>query len=168
MNFLSLDKFVKRATILTLESTILASAAIAMPPMSRANEDRLVRNLVAHPPMITQARLPKGAKIGKCLLVVGGRIRISGTCAYTIAKGGAFHIGGPRQIYDGIDYPTANFGYEQVSTDYWADVFKDDQGHWTGYGNSDVRSTHGDGDWGTLQRAGGCYASDQVRVCLWR
>jgi hypothetical protein len=114
-------------------------------------------------------RLPKDFRWGRCLLVVDGKTRISGKCAYTIKKGGEFFIEGPRQIYDGIDYPTANFGAEQRSRDYWAHVYRDDDGQWAGYGNSDIRATHGNGPtWKPLQRQGACFVNAQARVCLWR
>lgn len=112
-------------------------------------------------------RLPNGYHWGRCLLVVDGRTRISGRCAYRIEKGGNFQIAGPHQVYDGIDYPAANYGYQQRSADYWATVFRDGDG-WSGYGNGDVRSTHGDRPWGALRREGACYANAQARICLWR
>ena len=120
--------------------------------------------LPAHP----NHRLPAGYQWGRCLLVVGGETRISGKCAYQIFKGGGFHIDGPRQIYDGIDYPVAKYGYQQQSRDYWADVSKEDDGSWSGYGNSDIRAVHGDPPWENLHREGACYVNSDVRVCLWQ
>ena len=151
---------------------LIAALVGALPPDAFQSgqqwpEDIYAR-LVAHPPMIVRARLPPGFRIGRCLLVVDGRTRISGKCAYRIHKGGEFHIDGPRQVYDGIDYPKAITMSHMLSTDYWADVFKDDAGNWTGYGNSNVRSVHGDVDWGRLERRGACYRNSRVRVCLWQ
>ena len=55
-----------------------------------------------------------------------------------------------------------------MSEDYWAVVYKDGD-FWEGYGNSDIRETHGEpGDWGELRREGACYVGKDVRVCLWR
>ncbi len=118
----------------------------------------------AHP----NHRLPPHYHWGRCLLVVGGQTRISGTCAYQISKGGGFHIDGPHQVYDGIDYPVAEYGYQMELRDYWADVSREDDGTWSGYGNSDIRGTHGDQPWEKLRRQGACYANNEVRVCLWQ
>lgn len=143
--------------------------------------------LAANPPYLSKERLPKGYKIGRCLFVVDGQRRISGPCAYIIEKGGDFHIAGPRQVYDGIDYPKAEITAAELSTDYWADVFQDRieendkskiiKGSWTGYGNEDeIRSVHGQGSrWGKLTRNGACYSNrpgadvvQLVKICLWK
>lgn len=150
-----------------LFATLLGATPLAGPQTHRHWPEDVVDRLVAHPPRIAQARLPHGTRIGRCLLVVDGRTRISGRCAYRIHKGGAFHIDGPRQVYDGIDYPKAQGMADTISTDYWADVFMED-GHWTGYGNSDIGSVHGEGQWGRLNRAGACFRNTHVRVCLWQ
>jgi hypothetical protein len=113
-----------------------------------------------------QHRLPPGTKWGRCLLVVDGQTRISGKCSYRIYKGGDFHIDGPRQVFDGIDYPKAVGMADKMSRDYWADVFRED-GAWTGYGNTGIRDVHGDRNW-DLRRDGACYVGKGVRVCLWR
>src|ERR1700757_2620000 len=78
-------------------------------------------------------RLPKDYRWGRCLLVVDGKTLISGKCSYHISKGGDFQINGPRQVYEGIDYPAAQITAGEMSRDYWARVFKED-GAWTGYG----------------------------------
>jgi hypothetical protein len=114
-----------------------------------------------------QHRLPANYQWGRCLLVVDGQTRISGKCAYHISKGGDFHIDGPHQIYDGIDYPTTHMTAEERSADYWADVFKDGP-EWTGYANSDIRAVHGDPSFGVLHREGACYVNSKARVCLWQ
>jgi hypothetical protein len=115
-----------------------------------------------------QHSLPSGYKWGRCLLVVNGQIRISGKCSYQIEKGGDFNIQGPRQVFAGIDYPDTHSGAGEMSEDYWAVVYKDGD-VWDGYGNSDIRATHGEpGDWGELRRVGACYIGKDVRVCLWR
>ena len=112
--------------------------------------------------------MPDGYKIGRCLLIVKGQTRISGKCAYSITKGGELSIEGPRQIYDGIDYPKAEGMAAMLSTDYWAEVFKD-EGGWTGYGNNIVSSVHGaDFEQWKLRRLGACFVGPQVRVCVWR
>ena len=110
--------------------------------------------------------LPAGYKTGRCLLVVERGQRIAGKCFYKISKGGGFHIDGPRQVYDGIDYPKAQSMADQVSKDYWADVFQEDGG-WSGYGNSDIAAVHGDRPW-TLHRQGACFVGDGAKICLWR
>jgi hypothetical protein len=83
-------------------------------------------------------------------------------------KGGAFQINGPRQVYEGIDYPVGEYTYQQQSNDYWANVWKERNGSWSGYGNSDIRAVHGDQPWENLRREGACFVGKNVRVCLWR
>ncbi|MFM5953241.1 MAG: hypothetical protein ACKOPE_02925 [Novosphingobium sp.] len=134
--------------------------------------ESLAARLRQNPPELTKTRLPHGYRIGRCLLIVRGETRISGKCAYSIAKGGAFHIDGPHSVFDGIDYPKAEIMAAMISTDYWANVFPDKHGGWTGYGNSIIGSVHGEegdsGDWGTLVRSGACLSNHRVRVCLWK
>jgi hypothetical protein len=158
-------------------------ALVLLPAVSRAagdprhksvesmTEDDLIR-LMKHPPYISKARLPRGYKIGRCLFVFDGKTLISDKCAYQVSKGGGFLIEGPRQIYDGIDYPDAHGSIAaMVSTDYWARIFKDDDdGAWTGYGNEwDIRGVNGQlSDYGALRRKGACWVNDRVRVCLWK
>ena len=140
--------------------------------------DKMIRRTIAAVFSITlccsslhaqpQHRLPSGYKWGRCLLVVNGQTRISGTCSYQIERGGDFNIQGPRQVFAGIDYPDTHSGAGEMSADYWAVVYKDGD-VWSGYGNSDIRATHSEpGDWGDLRRTGACYIGKDVRVCLWR
>src|SRR3954453_21950729 len=98
--------------------------------------------------------LPTGHHGGRCRLVEKGRRRISGPCIYEIYSRGEFHIDGPRQVFDGIDYPRAEITAQERSTDYWANVFRDEELGWTGYGNVDVRAVHGDLQFGRLRRQG--------------
>ena len=115
--------------------------------------------------------------------MVGGKTLISGPCGYEIRRGGDFTINVPRQIYDGIHYPDASdCGACVQSRDYWAVVYRDDDGSWTGYGNSDIRATHGGTSYRALTRTGACYWGETdagqmrdgyvypepVRICLWR
>ena len=111
-------------------------------------------------------RLPAGFHQGRCLYVVDGKTRIDGRCFYQISKGGGFHIDGPRQVYEGIDYPKAETMAGQRSADYWADVFPEDGG-WTGYGTDRVAEVHGSRQFGALRREGACFTGKDVRVCLW-
>ena len=111
-------------------------------------------------------RLPPDYHWGRCLLVVDGKTRISGLCSYRFEKDGDFQINGPRQVYGGIDFPANAPGFLQMSRDYWANIFRE-RGHWIGYGNSDVRATHGDYPWEELHRRGACYVNRHVRACLW-
>jgi hypothetical protein len=116
-------------------------------------------------------RLPPDYHWGHCLLVVEGKTRISGRCAYSIEKNGDFSIQGPRQIYDDIDFPKATYGYEERSNDYWAEVFKDVDVdvNWTGYGNAEIVETHGAGPmFGPLRRHGSCLVGKTPRICLWK
>ncbi len=153
---------------LGIASVILVGAGRPIPTWSNFTDADLAR-LIANPPMISPSRLPPDHRIGRCLLVVDGQTRIHGPCAYAVYPGGDFHIAGPRQVYDGIDYPSADSMAVMVSTDYWANIFRDQNGNWTGYGNDDVRSVHGgDRHWGILTRRGACYAGQRVRVCAWR
>ena len=115
---------------------------------------------------LAQRRLPLGIKWGRCLLVVNGQTRISGLCSYKIGTGGAFRIDGPRQVFEGIDYPAAKSNSEMISKDYWAEVYKDGS-QWNGYGNSRIGAVHGDPEWGVLHREGACLVGRSVRVCLW-
>ncbi len=69
-------------------------------------------------------------------------------------------------MFNGIDHPYSELGPLQYSTDYWANVLRDD-GEWDGFGNSDIRATHGDSPWGPLHREGACYVSKTARICLW-
>jgi hypothetical protein len=112
--------------------------------------------------------IPAGHHWGRCLLVVRGQTRISGRCIYRIEPGGEFHIDGPRQVFDGIDYPRTYVMAEMRSTDYWANVFRDTDGTWTGYANSDIRSVHGDAPFAPLRREGACFVNAEARICLWR
>ncbi|MBX9796254.1 hypothetical protein [Sphingomonas sp.] len=145
-------------------------------------DDACIDRLIAHPPLLTPARLPRGARIGRCLLEIDGKRLIDGKCGYMISKGGDFHIFGPHQVFDGIDYPEAGGMANMISTDWWADVFRRD-GRWAGYSNSEdgIRAVHGqESRWGALRRKGACYLSDggkrmpegpiaqYVRVCLWK
>ncbi|QNO26890.1 hypothetical protein EEB18_019575 [Sphingopyxis sp. OPL5] len=163
---------------LSIPSTSSEANEFKMPP--HFDYEQHYSKLAAKPPYLSADRLPKGYKIGRCLLVVDGQSRISGPCAYIIHKGGEFHIDGPRQVYDGIDYPKAQITAYEMSTDYWANVFKDEDGKWTGYGNEDVRYVKGDGSaWYELVRNGACYSNETkrqpsdtyqqlVKVCLWK
>jgi hypothetical protein len=114
------------------------------------------------------------------LLVVDGKTRISGKCAYQFRGHGDFYIAGPRQVYEGIDYHNpGNFGAGEQSNDYWAVVYKEKDGSWIGCGNHDVRVTHGDLPWAGLTKRGACFTGHRfeeqigtdegiVRLCLWR
>ena len=153
---------------------------------SNLDDAACINRMIRNPPLLKQARLPTGTKIGRCLLVVDGRTRISGPCSYRIYNHGEFHIDGPRQIFDGIDYPKAEITAGMISTDYWADVFRDSpvvggqlkngSGLWTGYGNETNGSVHGEGSrWGELRQRGACFSNEmipgdhqRVRVCLWK
>ena len=111
-------------------------------------------------------RLPAGYHQGRCLYTVDGQTRIAGKCFYKLYEEGSFHIEGPRQIFDGIDYPEAQSMADMVSKDYWADVTREGKG-WSGYGNDDIRSVHGGSIW-ELRRQGACFVGKDVKVCLWR
>jgi hypothetical protein len=113
-------------------------------------------------------RLPPGHKWGRCLLVVAGETRISGLCAYHMKEGGSFDIDGPRQVYAGIDFPKPVSEADNMSNDYWAGIYRERDGGWTGYGNSHPLATHGDPDFGPLRRRGPCFVGKMARVCLWK
>jgi len=159
-----------------------------------AQRDAKIEELIRNPPYLTADRLPEGTKIGRCLFVVDGQTRISGECAYSISDEYGLHIDGPRQLFEGIDYPNplAGFTTNPISTDWWANVFKED-GVWTGYGNNEVSQINGQGSyWGELKQEGDCFVSQypwgkykpgdynpdyhpydprlqqNVRICLWR
>lgn len=142
-----------------------------------ARTERRIDALIANPPVLSATRrLPSGWRIGRCLLEVDGTRRIDGPCAYKRDKDGGFAIEGPRQVYDGIDYPSAHFSpVLMISTDWWAEVLRDDDGSWTGYGNEDIGAVNGSGSrWGPLRHEGDCFTNappaeenQTVRVCLW-
>jgi hypothetical protein len=142
---------------------------------SYLEEDERFAKLIANPPYLSAARLPKGMRIGRCLLVVNGQTRISGRCAYSYEPDGGFYLTGPRQVYEGVDYPQPNTMASMISTDWWATVFRQD-GAWAGYSNEVIRSVHGhESRWGELVRNGACYSNRNgpevvqlVRVCLWK
>lgn len=155
-----------------------AAASTTASKICKDWDETCIDKLIANPPMLTPERLPKGYKIGRCLLEVEGKTRISGPCAYIIHAGGSFLIEGPRQVFDGIDYPESQGMADMISTDWWADVFKSDGG-WTGYSNEQIGSVHGqESRWGALMRNGACYSNtgvekspdvqQHVRVCLWK
>jgi hypothetical protein len=127
----------------------------------------ILMTLVGSAAAKTPHRLPATYHWGRCLLVVDDKTLISGKCAYQISKGGGFQINGPRQVYEGIDYPVSQIMAGKISTDYWAEVDKDG-GTWTGYGNQFIGSVHGDRDFGVLRRKGACLVSSNARICLWR
>jgi hypothetical protein len=113
-------------------------------------------------------RLPPDYRWGRCLLVVQGKTRISGACAYSLKKEGEFRIEGPRQIYGGIDFPKPTHGYEEASNDYWAELVREEPS-WTGFGNTNIGDTHVSGPWfGPLRRQGACWVSKIARICLWK
>ena len=95
---------------------------------------------------------------------------MSGKCAYRIDKGGGFVIEGPKQVYDGIDYPKAHGSLALLmSQDYWANVFREEDGTWDGYGNEAITGVNGQGpNFGPLRQEGACFLNDRVRVCLWK
>jgi hypothetical protein len=120
-------------------------------------------------------RLPPTYHWGRCLLIVDGQTRISGACAYELREHGSFYITGPHQVYEGIDFQNPDHsGAGDQSRDYWAVINREDDGTWTGYGNDDIRATHGDTHYGTLTHQDACFAKPAdndgpaVRVCLWR
>lgn len=163
----------------TSPSVDLAEAAL------QANDalDRKIEALRANPPHLSADRKVQGYQIGRCYLAVDDFTRIDGPCYFRIEADGSFHIAGPRQVFRDVDFPQ-NRAWD-VSTDWWANVFRQD-GDWTGYGNNAVDQINGQGSrWGTLEHEGACYSNertrrdykpgdyhedyqDKVRVCLWR
>ena len=122
--------------------------------------------LSATPP---DRRIPADYKWGRCLLVVQGQTRIKGKCTYRIEKGGDFQVNGPRQVYEGIDFPRGLIMAGHRSEDYWANVFKDEDGVWTGYGNETIGAVHAGGpNYRPLRRQGACWIGKIARICLWR
>jgi len=120
-------------------------------------------------------RIPKDHHWGRCLLIVHGQTRISGRCIYRWDGGGDFYITGPRQVFEGIDYSNPGLGLAgEQSQDYWARVFKDDDGTWTGYASATRWSLHGDPFFEPLTQRGACFDGKtaggvgDVKICLWR
>lgn len=115
-------------------------------------------------------RLPPGYHQGRCLYVVDGKQLIAGACFYQMYKGGSFSINGPRQVFGGTDTVDRGSDAHTYSRDWWAEVFKDDDGSWTGYGNEEnIGSVHGEGPmFGPMRRVGACFLGQRVKICLWR
>jgi len=167
---------------------VLAGAAHAAPDRNRPTPsmdyeryDRVIHRLLAHPPMLSAARLPKGYRIGRCLFEVDGRTLISGPCSYSIAgrskvapRPGDFEINGPRQVYAGVDYPRPEVYSAQISTDYFVQVDHEllDGGSigpgWEAHWNEDKAATHAQGELGPVKRKGACYSNARTRICLWK
>jgi hypothetical protein len=116
------------ATLFGLSAaTLNAGSRPTYPPIPKSSWETFVKRtseLQAHPPYLSQARLPEGYKIGRCLLEVNGKRYIFGKCAYLMSKGGDFQMDGPRQIYTGIDYPEPQIYADQISTDHFVQVGK--------------------------------------------
>lgn len=146
--------------------------------------DQQIAALRENPPRLGGERQVEGYRIGRCLLEVDGRTRISGPCYYRLDSAGGFYMAGPRQVFAGVDYPRGAGAPLEISTDWWANVFAQD-GAWTGYGNEEVEYTKGEGSrWGELEKDGPCFSNEElrpdddagdyhpdyrqrVRVCLW-
>jgi hypothetical protein len=176
----------RRAVVLL--ALLLAGAAQAaperykaMPSMSYERYDRLIHRLIAHPPMLSKARLPEGYRIGRCLFQVDGRTLISGPCSYTIEgrsnvtpRPGDFEINGPRQVYADVDYPRPEIYSEHISTDYFVQVDHEllDGGSvgpgWEAHWNEDKAATHAQSQLGPVTRKGACYSNARTRICLWK
>jgi hypothetical protein len=115
---------------------------------------------------------------------VNGKSLIAGKCGYQIRESGEFYIAGPRQVYEGVDFHNPEgWGFAEQSNDYWAVVSRKPDGTWTGYGNTDIRATHGGLFYRTLSKNGACYSGETdagttsdgevlrgepVRICLWK
>jgi len=171
-----------------LFALVLAQAAHAapdrykpMPSMSYERYGRLIGHLLAHPPRLSKARLPRGFRIGRCLLQVDGRTLISGPCSYTIAahpdvamRTGDFEFHGPRQVFSGVDYPRPEIYSEEISTDYFVQVDHELTDHgsigpgWEAHWNEDKRATHAQSQLGPVKRQGACYSNARTRICLWK
>lgn len=176
----------RRAVVLL--ALLLAGAAHAAPDrngptpsMSYERYDRVIHRLLAHPPMLSQARLLKGYKIGRCLFEVDGRTLISGPCSYSITgrshdtpRPGNFEINGPRQVYAGVDYPRPEVYSAQISTDYFVQVdhaLLDDGSvgaGWEAHWNENKSATHAQSQLGPVTRKGACYSNARTRICLWK
>jgi hypothetical protein len=162
----------------------LSDAAEAEEERIRQEEEDKIESLRANPPRLADDRKIPGYQIGRCFLAVDDVTRIDGPCHFRIEENGGFHITGPRQVFRGVDFPE-NRAWN-VSTDWWANVFKQDDG-WTGYGNTvGVEQINGQRSrWGVLEQEGACFFNertrrdyktgdyhedyqDKVRVCLWR
>lgn len=152
-----------------------------MPSMAYGRYDRLIERLLAHPPMLSKARLPAGFRIGRCLLEVDGRRLISGPCSYTIeersdvvTRPGDFEFHGPRQVFSGVDYPRPEIYAGEISTDYFVQVDHEllDGGSigpgWEAHWNEDKRATHAQSQLGPVKRKGACYSNARTRICLWK
>ncbi len=145
-----------------------------MPSMPNEAYVRLTERLTAHPPYLTPERVPDGYKMGRCLLEVKGRRLISGRCAYSISKSGAFEMHGPRQVYAGVDYPKPDVFPEEISTDYFVQIDHEllDGGSegpgWDAFWNEDKRATHAQSHLGTVVRKGACYTNSEAKICLWK
>lgn len=146
----------------------------AMPHCMKAEQaNALFQRLAEHPPFLTPERLPRGLRIGRCLLEVRGKRLIDGRCAYEIGKGGEFEIEGPRQIYSGIDFPECFEGAATFSTDHFVQVSHPllDDGKtgsgWVADWNEDKSGNHAEWSLGPVTRHGACYTNREAKICLW-
>lgn len=134
----------------------------------------VAEQLIRHPPLLTSSRLPEGYQIGRCRLDVRGRTYISGRCAYSISKGGAFEFHGPNQVFSGVDYRRPDIFADEISTDYFVQVDRElpDGGKtgpgWEASWNEDKHATHAQSYLGKVKKKGACYVNADVRICLWK
>ena len=143
-----------------------------MPSMSRAAYGRLVARLIRNPPHLSRKRLPEGYNIGRCLLEIKNEKYISGPCSYG-PYGDGYEINGPRQVYEGIDFPEPEVYVESISTDHFAIVLPI-QNRWYGTWNGYIHATHAQisvgslkGDGGLMIRRGACWKNDTAKICIW-
>jgi hypothetical protein len=169
------------ALVLTQAAHAVPDRYRPMPSMSYERYERLIKRLLAHPPKLSNARLPDGFRIGRCLLEVDGRTLISGPCSYTIeahsnvaSRPGDFEFNGPHQVFSGIDYPEPEIYSEEISTDYFVQVDHEllDGGStgpgWEAHWNEDKAATHAQSQLGHVTRKGACYSNARTRICLWK
>ena len=98
------------------------------------------------------ASVPAEAKIGRCLLEVGGRTFLDGQCEIVMEDGrGSFAIG------VGATRRAKYFAYVTM---------EEDGAH--GYWNATPDATHAHAGLGILKREGACWTNSTARVCAYR
>lgn len=97
------------------------------------------------------AALPAGASPGRCLLQVGGKYNLNGTCNIEHSEGGSFSIGADDAK------PSLYFAYVEIN-----------EGVARGFWNGPVAESHAHEPLGPLTRRGACWVNKDAKVCAWR
>lgn len=84
---------------------------------------------------------------GRCFLLVGGKLFISGDCWIRMEGQGSFQIMSPDEQYFAQLSRSGKSGF--------------------GYWNETPGSTHAQSPLGQMERSGGCWKNDSAEICAW-